>query len=85
MPESFHRAPHPPKHAPVVRRGALGRGWKPGQLSYPLDRILTEGELGQDVLTATQDLKTKLFKVVRASWTRDTSYGPDRWSDNNPA
>jgi len=54
-------------------------------LSYPLGRILTEDELGQDVLTATQHLKTKLRKAVRASWTRDTSYEPDRWSDDNPA
>jgi hypothetical protein len=44
-----------------------------------------EDELGQDVLTTTQHLRTKLFKAVRVSWIRDTSYEPDRWSDNNPA
>jgi hypothetical protein len=44
-----------------------------------------EDELGQDMLTATQHLKTQLFKAIKASWTRDTSYEPDRWSDDNPA
>lgn len=37
------------------------------------------------MLTVTQDLRTKLFKAVRDSWTRDTSYEPERWSDFNPA
>ena len=37
------------------------------------------------MLTATKHLKTTLFEAVRASWTRDTSYEPDRWSDDNPA
>ena len=37
--------------------------WQTRSSSYPLGRIFTEDELGQDMLTATQHLKTKLFKA----------------------
>jgi hypothetical protein len=63
----------------------LGKRGQIGPLSYPLSRIFAEDELGQDVLIETQHLRTKLFKAVRVSWSRDTSYEPERWSDDNPA